>query len=587
MVAFRPLRNRDAWSTIRGYVYQVDLTIQRWLELLPSQILELECGEDIDIIGLALIADEVEERDRLLEQVKHRDGSLTLRSPEALTAIACFAEHMQSNPGANLIFQFTTNAKVGKENHSPMPRRMPAIEGWKTLSEGTPDTDKEAILSGIRQLLKHSKKPSTLQEDTWNAFLNFVQSASDQQLLELIRNFHWRTQTPEAPALKPLLKRKILENQESTDIGRADRQYQRLFWYVFNRLSQRGKKQLTSAELVDQLSLPNLTSDEQKTLGILKVWADELDVRIARLEQGQNKNSQAIATLGLDLKNLTSSFEIEGKVNYHTPSIVLDPHPLVSIHSLRADTVESFVGMVESSTWVAIDGSLGSGKTQLIALVVQQIICNSPDVRCVWLRFRDLTTEQACNRFDQAIEILVEQSYMGNLSTWLSDLRKYFDKNLVIVFDDLPRLFRGDELEVRLVALAQTCSDIGVKMLSSSSYRLPSHIQTVLPSSMVNSQKVPPFTNSEVKELLTAYGALENFLISVPANYINILAGSNPCLLVSIAEYLKRLNWPIANEVLFSLLKGEYAESINSETLGRLLAVQDTHSQELLYRLRG
>ncbi len=494
MVAFSPLRDRDAWSTIRGYVYQVDLTIQRWLELSPSQILELECGEDIDIISLALVA-EVEERDRLLEQVKHRDGSLTLRSPEALTAIACFVEHIQSNPSANLAFQFTTNAK------------------------------------------------------------------------------------------RIALQRKILERQESTDIDRADRQYQRLFWYVFDRLSKTGRKQLTPAELVDQLSLPNLTSDEQKTLDILKVWADGLDVCVVRLEQGQHKNSQAIANLGLDLKNLDSNYEIEGKVSYQLPSPVLDSHPLVSIHSLREDTVESFLGMVESSSWVAIDGSFGSGKTQLIALIVQQIIYRSPNVRCVWLRFRDPTTEQACKRFDQAIEILVEQSSTGDLGAWLGNLREHVDGNLVIVFDDLPQLSRGDELEVRLVALAQVCNDIGIRMLSSSSYQLPSHIQAVLTPPIVNPQKVPPFTNSEVTELLTAYGASEDFLSSVSANYIKNLAGSNPCLLVSIAEYLKSLNWPIANEVLFSLLKGEYAESINSETLDRLIAVQGTHSQELLYRL--
>lgn len=135
MVAFSPLRDRDAWSTIRGYVYQVDFTIQRWLELSADQILELECGEDIDVVGLALTAEE-EERDRLLEQVKHRDSSLTLRRPESITAIACFVEHLQENPNANLVFQFTTNAKIGRERSSPRPERIPAIEGWELLRLG-------------------------------------------------------------------------------------------------------------------------------------------------------------------------------------------------------------------------------------------------------------------------------------------------------------------------------------------------------------------------------------------------------------------------------------------------------------------
>ena len=585
MVAFTSLRDRDAWSTIRGYVYQVDLTIQRWLGLLPSQILELECGEDIDIISLALIADEIAERDRLLEQVKHREGSLTLRSSEALTAVACFIEHIQSNPDNNLVFQFTTNAKVGRENYSPMPGKIPAIEGWNTLSEGILDGEHEEILSGIRQLLKHGRKPSTLQEDTWNAFLSFVQLASDQQLLEIVQKFHWRTQAPDAKSLKPLLKRKILERQGSTDAEHADRQYQRLFWYVFNRLSQQGKKQLTLTELTEQLSLPALTSDEQKTLDVLKVWADELDARVMRLEQGQDQNSQAIASLGLDLQSLANTFGIEGKLEYCTPSLVLDPQPLVSIHSRREETVERFTEMLDSSTWVAIDGSLGTGKTQLIALIVQQMTRRLTNMQCVWLRLRDLTTAQSCVRFDQAIETLVEQPFTVNLSTWLSDLHRYVDGNLVIVFDDLPQLFRGDELETRLIALAQVCNDIGIKILSSSSYELPSHIQSVLSPPILSLQKAPPFSNSEVTELLSAYGASKAFLSSIHPNYINGLAGANPCLLASIAEYLKRLNWSVDNEILFLLLRGEYAESINDETLGRLLAVLDTHSQELLYRL--
>ena len=46
--------NRNAWPAIRGFVYQVDLSILRWLELGDDDALELECGEDIDKIIPAL-----------------------------------------------------------------------------------------------------------------------------------------------------------------------------------------------------------------------------------------------------------------------------------------------------------------------------------------------------------------------------------------------------------------------------------------------------------------------------------------------------------------------------------------------------
>ena len=34
-----------------GYVYQVDTTILRWLQLQMDEALELACGEDIDLLG--------------------------------------------------------------------------------------------------------------------------------------------------------------------------------------------------------------------------------------------------------------------------------------------------------------------------------------------------------------------------------------------------------------------------------------------------------------------------------------------------------------------------------------------------------
>ena len=40
MTDFVSLRDRDATNAIRGYVYQVDLTIERWLGLKPGQTLD-------------------------------------------------------------------------------------------------------------------------------------------------------------------------------------------------------------------------------------------------------------------------------------------------------------------------------------------------------------------------------------------------------------------------------------------------------------------------------------------------------------------------------------------------------------------
>ena len=111
-------RDRDAWATIRGFVFQVDTTILRWLDLKESQLLELERGEDIDLIFRAFSASG-EDCDRFLEQLKRRDANITLRDTEVVEALASFYEHKTTNPSANLRFRFLTTAGIGLERDRP------------------------------------------------------------------------------------------------------------------------------------------------------------------------------------------------------------------------------------------------------------------------------------------------------------------------------------------------------------------------------------------------------------------------------------------------------------------------------------
>src|SRR3954463_4281322 len=114
MRPFTPNPDRDAYATIRGFVYQVDLTILRWLDLAPGQALELEAGEDIDTVADALNTTPFP-RQRLLEQVKHREQSVTLRAKSALEAIANAIEHRATHTGHDLTLRYTTNAAIGKD----------------------------------------------------------------------------------------------------------------------------------------------------------------------------------------------------------------------------------------------------------------------------------------------------------------------------------------------------------------------------------------------------------------------------------------------------------------------------------------
>jgi hypothetical protein len=94
-ITFQTPRARDAWATIQGYVYQVELTIARWIDIQLGEQLELERGEDLDLVSAAVTAFG-EELERILEQVKHLEPvAVTLHSAQAL---ANFHAHRIADP---------------------------------------------------------------------------------------------------------------------------------------------------------------------------------------------------------------------------------------------------------------------------------------------------------------------------------------------------------------------------------------------------------------------------------------------------------------------------------------------------------
>src|SRR5712692_9623404 len=135
---------RDAGPTIAGFVFQVNVTILRWIDLLDGEHLELERGEDIDKVKDSDSG--VSAETRLLEQIKARSGrSLTLRSEEALEALSNFCSHRAANPTWNLRFRYITTANSGVEQG--WGRTDSGIETWTALQRGRYDdaTRYEAI----------------------------------------------------------------------------------------------------------------------------------------------------------------------------------------------------------------------------------------------------------------------------------------------------------------------------------------------------------------------------------------------------------------------------------------------------------
>lgn len=289
MTSFQLVRDRDAWATIRGYVYQVDMTIDRWLNLQPGQVLELERGEDIDVVSEAIQATDYETRQRLLEQIKYRQSSLTLRSPEAITALVNFFEHCTANPGISLHFRFVTNAHCGREQHSPLPNRLPALEAWELLRQKHGDqTTLRKLLHGIRSLLtslKEEQKPQDVHEDIWNRFRSFVHDVDDEAFIVFICTFEWGIQAVDANSLRQSLQHRLQALHYARDADHASTIYTQMFFTVFERLTHTGLKRLTVEDREQLLAQPSFDARAQALLEIVYDLLNTLEERVGATEE--------------------------------------------------------------------------------------------------------------------------------------------------------------------------------------------------------------------------------------------------------------------------------------------------------------
>jgi hypothetical protein len=161
---FAPLPNRDASPVIRGFFYQIELTISRWLDLDQSTVLELERGEDIDIVGQTLT-------NRTLEQVKFRSRSVSLRSPEILEALVRFFLSFKANPGLDLCFRYLTNAEPAIERGMNFGRKAGGLQVWAEYSAGRLGTTESPVFfETLRTLLRQAIRPSSIRLEDWNSF---------------------------------------------------------------------------------------------------------------------------------------------------------------------------------------------------------------------------------------------------------------------------------------------------------------------------------------------------------------------------------------------------------------------------------
>ncbi len=570
-MAFVTNPRRDASPTITGFVFQVNVTILRWLELQEGEHLELECGEDVDTVQSNIAAET-----RLLEQIKTRSGrSLTLKSEEALDALSNYCSHRAANPGSKLRFRYITTAKSGVEQGWNRPES--GIETWMALRRGRYDeSDRLEAIGALRHLLRSYERPQKISRGPWQALQQVL--ASDNDLSDVVLGFEWGMEHGDYSQNEAQIIAVLTDSARRMRPEDASQAYEHLFAFVFRLLCQSGKKHLTMEALVAELRTPAVTESDLAVLQLVRNELEQMTMRIVAVET-------AVADHGKDLTALKQSVGLIGKTVAFEPDFALSavslstgPPDLVNPCAAREKLVHVLLSRAQTNGIVALVAEPGSGKTQLLILLVGK--AKRP---VHWLNIpRQATEAQACVLLDSLIRSVDGQ--VGNLP-----FRESYDaaaerfRGRLIVVDDLPRVVPGGQLAARIERLARNIRSVDAYLFISSYFSLPATTEQALGKIHSN---IPRFTVSDVAELLYSAHAPQKLCTKGTCQLLVTVSEGLPTLVMAAIRYLANANWKLTTAEFEALCGGEFASAHRLDANSLLqITVPDSGERELLLRM--
>lgn len=582
---FSEIKNRDAWSTFRGFVYQVDLTILRWLNLKNNEILELEKGEDIDIITSDI---EKQEISRALEQVKYRENNITLNSEESLELILNFFLHRRNNPDSIIVFRFVTNADYGTERPSLFPDGKSAIVAWTELFNSKTIDSNDKIYKKLKTHLSHkiqdkidsiddaADSKRIAQGDNWKLLFSSIQD--DDYLIDFISSFEWSINNETDLQLTKTIKNSLLELGYVKDTKNVEVIYPRLFLHVFKLLSQNASKILDRESLKEQLSFPALDSKDNQLLVLIKELLSGLKQKVTELEEIVGIHSDHIASLIQEVGVISNTDTV---FDYNLKNLSVKPPTLIRNGTLRNEKVNAIVDLFKKHDWIHFRGLNATGKSQLAALVCQKY------EQFIWLDLRAYIS-------DIGKTTLLVKAFLISISNcperydreaWIKDVIQSISVNTLIIFNDLPRIERDCELSEILSHLGNLSNEFNRKILTISNYNIPSSLKQNLNDNIYSEYCDFSFTDDEIIEFLENNGADE--LIIKHAHLIAVSSERNPRLVNAIVQHLKGNNWGKDSKNLFSVFfKNEFSRELLEDTQSAIQKyIKKPGSRELLYRL--
>jgi hypothetical protein len=564
---------RDASPTIAGFVFQVNLTILRWIELEEGEHLELERGEDIDTVQNGNDGIAVEKR--LLEQVKVRSGrSLTLRSEEALEALANFCSHSAANPAWNLKFRYVTTADSGVEQGWAGPDS--GIETWTALQRGRyDDTTRREAVAALRTFLRSCARPEKVSAPVWQALQQVLASDDEMQLSEVISSFEWGIGSGDHTQVEKQIVAALTRGVTPDEASQA---YEHLFAFVFRLLCQPGQKLLTRSQLTTELQAPLVTPSDRAILELVRNELGQMTVRVAAVETAMAQQASEVAALKQTVGLIGKSLGFDSAFELSAVSLSTELPELVSPRAAREGLIDALLSRAQVDGVVAVVAEPGSGKTQVLLLAIGKV-----KRRVQWLNIpRHGTEAQACILLDALVRLVGRQENNPPFQEMYDDTAEHFRGTLVVI-EDLPRVTPGGPLAGRIERFGRRLKEVDAYLLMSSYYPLPT---TTEQSSGKVQFDVPRFTVDDVAEILAAADAPQRLRTEKVYQLLVNVAEGLPTLVMAGVRYLISRNWNFTATEIESLFCGEFAVAHRHDASSLLqITVPDAEERELLIRM--
>ena len=528
--------DRDAQAALEGYLYQLKLTLLRWLELGDQDVLCPETGEDMLVWQEALRSGSTPQP--VLEQIKKRSRPITLNSPDARASLAhCYA-HMRANPRATLRFRFITNARIGLEKSND--GGIPGITLWHQIQASDPKVS--IYLQRIRKLLTSARRPDDASTEEWTAWQTFVVSALEVEFLQYVRQFEWSCGVDRVEdldrrlhvSLKALSASALTREQSILRI-------QSLLGDLFERLTKPRPRTLRRADLVVIINRTNATE------ALPYFWA-------------------VVATNTVDRRDMLSAADVRALTSKLAASEVVPSPPQQTIIEepppIGARTVErmAVVTLVESllaeHRWVNVRGAPGMGKTALASRLAHR------QSAALWIAVPDGAADAVLQSAALAL-----RSALLNAST-------------LVVVDNIPPTPSRNALAA-LRRVVDQVRKADARLLTTSTSASPVALQDLCITSEVDA---PYFSQDEIEELVSLFDPPAPVSCSGVASMLTSRTHGYPPLVIAALVFLHQSAWSLSSQSLSMLLDGSYADGARQDALIRLRETLPPPSRLLLSR---